>query len=706
MKQISIKFFLFFLMLNVRMSLSAQPLDYQNVITIIMDDGTPVTLYGKASDQKMSKISTDNGSIRYTNTSDGKNTINYSDGYYYTGEYYYLPTQLRLGVKNDPEKTPEFLFMKYTTEAKADAGGAQGALMHFLMEWGLQPKQEEEINKKLKVKIDQLRTNPGMQDKLSKVTTPVVVGPVRVKATAKESFRIISATLSDKTTAPVVITSGKAATLPGQKVAVASKLDKIGAQLMAATFEKTRSISDLSIEMNYTYDVLMPAIKGNVTIDWSKLDSLYSFYEKKNFEEKTVTETMSYTESYFWGLYHSSVDYSSTYNYKDYDIKSEKETFFHMLKESRVVDVNITNMAPESEISKAIVTAMLELVTTSLASTSESSESLNEEEEEAQPELVDPSKDRVNFSRTKIKSKSASGKQVINLDYRTTIVEEVSILGNLGSWYNGVRNNKKCVAAINLNDPFFAHRDINFIIDNKVKDVFEEEVNYVTINVRKKRSSGNPYEEQKTIDAEYLKKNGALAQFTYARGEDKNSDNYEYKTQFSLRGGVLYPENPTWKKGDWQGVTLTCPMKPRNIEFEGDLEELKKAGITRATLQLRYMKHGKECESNIPITVSKGEALATKKLFIDEDVPGYAYRLVLTHKEKGKVALDWETKINDDYVYASIPNKLLENDKAFWDTIIDKGKAMLDPNTDGTVKSGNEVLGQFLDVIKVFIDKK
>jgi hypothetical protein len=312
---------------------------------------------------------------------------------------------------------------------------------------------------------------------------------------------------------------------------------------------------------------------------------------------------------------------------------------------------------------------------------------------------------RYTFNSTKIKTKIAKKSETYNLKLRIAVPMYCTLTGNLGSWYDGVKNNKKCVSSVNLNDKFFQHRDINFIVDNKVKDVFESEVNYVTVNVRKKRSAGNDFSEQKTIDWEYMKKNGAVAAFTYARGEDKNADDYQYKVQWSLRGGVLYPENPMWVKGDWQGVTLTCPMVPRNMEFEADLEELKKVGITRATLQLRYMKHGQEFESNIPITVSKGEALVSKKIFIDEDVPGYAYRLILTHKEKGKLALDWETKINDDYVYATIPKKLVENDKEFWGKLIDQGKTILEPNADGSVKTGTEILGKFLDAIKIFIDK-
>ena len=51
-----------------------------------------------------------------------------------TRKYYYLPVELRVAAR--PDGTPEFLFLKFTTEAR---DGVSGGLMHFLMEWGLTP---------------------------------------------------------------------------------------------------------------------------------------------------------------------------------------------------------------------------------------------------------------------------------------------------------------------------------------------------------------------------------------------------------------------------------------------------------------------------------------------------------------------------------------------------------------------------------------
>ena len=69
--------------------------------------------------------------------------------------------------------------------------------------------------------------------------------------------------------------------MPGGRAAAASRLAAEGAQLLAATFEKTRSITDLSIALNYTYQTLMPAARGRVTIDWSRLETRVQAAERR-----------------------------------------------------------------------------------------------------------------------------------------------------------------------------------------------------------------------------------------------------------------------------------------------------------------------------------------------------------------------------------------------------------------------------------------
>ena len=139
------------------------------------------------------------------------------------------------------------------------------------------------------------------------------------------------------------------------------------------------------------------------------------------------------------------------------------------------------------------------------------------------------------------------------------------------------------------------------------------------------------------------------------------------------------------------------PVAPRAIQFEGDLTQMTEMGIARATLQLRYLKFGKEVETNIPITVSKGQSLIEKTIYTDKDTRGYVYRLILTPKTGEKFVLPWESKINDDYVYAVIPDELRDKESEIFKTAVELGKTILAPK-DGEVNKVASVLDGFKEI--------
>ena len=141
---------------------------------------------------------------------------------------------------------------------------------------------------------------------------------------------------------------------------------------------------------------------------------------------------------------------------------------------------------------------------------------------------------------------------------------ELSVTQNLKTFYNSVKDNKSCIASVLLNDAFYRHMDIRFVLDLEAKEMFDQEVNYVTVNVRKKRDSGNDFMDRTTIDKKYVTDKGITAAMTYAAGEDRNADMYQYAVQWSLRGGNVFPSAPVWEKGQMEAVTLKPPVVPQN----------------------------------------------------------------------------------------------------------------------------------------------
>ena len=640
---------------------NAQQLDDNSAQGITLNDGTKVLLY-RALSSELNTLDKDGKTIQAPLTND----------------YYYLPANLRLALRKD--NVPEFLFTKFTTESRT---GISGAIMHFLMQIGLSQKQQDELQLKL-------REVTGNQ--LALVKGQMQVDP------SEDSFQIISATVSDKGMATTIV-KGRAPTLEGGKTAIATRLTPEGAQLLASSFEKSKSIADLSISLNFEYTTILPAFKGKFVYDWKRT---------RNYMDTLLHKYSNTKEMGSWWAGGTDVDKTTDAAFKQLtDSLMEKKCVYMEIRESGVTDERLTKIRE----------AFMQMFLSSFTSASEKPPlpELKGPEERKMDDLTTTSGDKVKAGITgffgggasmqtdvKINSKffaklSQGTTETISIDYALPIKRSFSLVGNLGEWYNGVRDNKSCVNSVNLNDPFFQYRDIRFIMDLEAKEMFEKEINYVTINARKKRSVGNSFEDRVTMDSKYFAEKGIQATMTYARGEDKDSDAYEYMAQWSLRGGNVYPKEGTWQKGKWEGVTLTPPIKPINIDFEADIEELKEAGYTRVVLQVRYSKFGQEVEENIPISVAKDEANVSKTIFIDRNTKGYAYRLVFNNKVSGKMATEFSSKINDNYVYAVIPKEFKDNASPEYVRAIEAAKSIAQPSADGKVTVG-KVLDSFKDV--------
>jgi hypothetical protein len=384
-----------------------------------------------------------------------------------------------------------------------------------------------------------------------------------------------------------------------------------------------------------------------MTVDWSKLEKEGSTLDAEYKRKSTGVDCS------FWGpLVFTGCNTTSSYSY------TEVKNQFNFLVEKQVIKLQFDEMVSDERLTK-VREAFLQLFLSSIAEPAPASPP----PPAAASENKGPDIKQGNgykFRQSAIRTSMQQKTRVISLNARLAMKKPYTLVGNLGSWYDGVRNNPKCVAAVNLNDPFFQHRDIHFILDLDAKDLFEQMANYVTINVRKKRSAGNPFEDRVTIDQAFIKDKGINATVTYARGEDSNPDAYEYQTQWSFRGGVVWPTNPAWVKGGWEGVTLAAPVAPRSIDVESDLEAMKAAGITRITVQVHYPRLGEEVEENISVSPARNEALVSRKIFMDREAKGYVYRLVVDSKTDGKLAMPWSAKMGDDYVYAAVPNDLFQ----------------------------------------------
>ncbi len=606
-------------------------------------------------------------------------------------EYYYLPVNLRLSKRPDTG-VPQFLFLKYVTEEREDQGGISGALLHFLMEWGLTEELRKECETLLQVKVKGAK----------------VMGPVMLQQADGESFSIISATVAkdNKDFTRSLITGGIAPLLPGQKIAAAANLTKYGSQLLAATFDKSSSgggqtsITDLSITLKYKYQARVPACKGKVIINWARIAKAVQTYSST---KKTNTETKIGTGLFdLIGLSLFGPDEVVT-NIKRTDGSSETSTSItnknvQIIFEESYSDERITAIREAFfKIIEDMISKTLELDDEPLISTDAAAVA---EKQKAVTDALDAKSPNYQYYQKKIQQMEKRGLQTLDLSIGLMVSKEYFITENLATWYDEVKDNKNCVTSVLLGDIFYKHMDIRFVLDLEAKEMFDQEINYVTVNVKKKRNSGNDFIDRRTIDKQFMTDKGITTSMTYAAGDDSNADMYEYMTQWSLRGGNVYPANPKWEKGQMEAVTLRPPVSPRTVEFEADLEKLKATGISRVTLQVRYKKYDQEIEENINVSPAQGQALASKMLFMDRDTRGYVYRLVFNHTTEGKLALPWSAKINDNYVYAVIPDELSNKTSELFIKAIETAKTITTPGPDGKVTT-DKILDQFKEVLAV-----
>lgn len=612
---------------------SAQLLDDENRYTFQLRDGTQVVVLGTASPL-------------------GSRTPSL--------QYYYLPTNLRLA--RQPDGTPEFLFLKYTSDS-----GTQGGLLHFLMEWGLTAAQQQELKGLLVAQ----RQNAQL------------MGAAQVGINGENgSFRIISATLSGGNRQASEVLRSEAPITPGARAAAATDLDAQRASLLEATFGRERAITDVSVELRLAYRTLVPAAQGRITMDWSQLER---HYDSLTAEYKRTRTSDAHTEDCFWFVCVSSSRPQYKYSYE------EMRHQYDFMLNKRVISLDFDERVADERVTK-IREAFFQYFLESFAQKAE--------EEETPPAQSDTAStpdirqgDRYTYKRVRQRDVQRSRVDTFQLNFRLAFNTPITLAGNLGSWYDQVRDNPRAVATVNLSQPFYDRYNVMFRVDfDAPKELFSSAINYVTVTMRKQRPDGAPFERAVTIDENYVKDRGVVASMSYARGTDATPSEFEYKTQWSLKGGLLFPSNPTWQRSNaLQAITLVPPVVPRRIEVEGDLDALKASSITRVTVQIHHMQFGREVEENIQLPVAGGEPLVNKTIFTDRDARGYAYRLIVNHTREGRLALPWSAKVGDDYIYAGIPEELLSV-SGMLEAARDSARSIARSATD-------KVLDRFADVL-------
>ena len=562
--------------------------------------------------------------------------------------WYYLPTNPR--VARHPDGTPVFSMIRFVTDKSREEGGVDGAILHFMVEYGLTPEQQAETARLLEAE------EPGARLK----------GAVQLEATAEgNGFQVISATLGDEGFTSTLVTSGKAPVVEGQRVAVAARLDGPGATLLAASLENPTT--DLTVAFDLKYIVKLPAYDVEVVIDFERYHSIQETSTESRDREVTYKQ---YRNPKWWNRWHRTTRTEVWLN------ETDQQEIIDSLSEEGVITFNYRQDVPdadeeivESGLHKLVLESFFDLQTR--MGTPSEEEAPAEEDDEAELERTEARQEEIAKSRQhrytvfRAREITKSSKQTLSLKKSIARYEEHHMEGNIGAWYADFKDDPRLVSEVNLDDPFFQRREVRFVIDNEAYDIFKDMVNYATVKVQVPREGQRPYEGELTIDRKHLEQQGQTASLSFARMGD-DAQEYEYATQWSLRGGYLYPSEPRWQTGELMAVTLAAPVRPVLIEAEADLDELENLGVARVTVELRYRRFGKSYldREGLALSPAQGEPVVSKIVYRDTESDVLEYRRVFHHREIAPIADSEWRRLEGTYVYCAPPAELLERAQA------------------------------------------
>lgn len=561
-------------------------------------------------------------------------------------DYYYLPQFPRLSVKSDGSF--EFLCLKYVGEKTEKSGG----LFHALISFDLADTLVQSLQKDLRKLIPGARIAgpvPLMQPKKDdpEITTP--------------SFEIVSAILSNKEGADAmtrtVVTSGYAPLTPGSKAAVASLLNQNGATLLWDSF--TGANSDVSVSLHGYYEAAVKAYNATVT---AEMNVIYKHFSemKANQEGYSKTQVRKVIDDLQkkGGIKVEVFDRSSGLGIKTSDMDGILNLVTNKLteimfdtktgwsKEPEMVDPSLGfdprgRQGDKSEAGQ-VISDIAEGMSDVMGSLPILGWFSPKKKKNTNPEYITDNqyvlKDIQNIRTQKF---------YLNLSKATTIKVPFHTAGNLGGLYSTLGEDEKYFRIVNMDDPDFQKREISFQLDTKFNDAFDDIINFVTVNFRKKYSNGQKdVTSQVMLNADDLKKGVIAKSVFYPRLGLTGSEwlNYDYQVLWSFKGRkevVRFPaEEGKWATTSDASIGLTPPLAKEFIEIDGDREQFRTDSISSVNISFASVLGGeKKVVKNIVLRA--GDQASTSKISIYHDLQSpVVYQSTWYSKTKGEAKTD------------------------------------------------------------------
>jgi hypothetical protein len=571
-------------------------------------------------------------------------------------DYYYLPQYPRLATKDDG--TLEFLCIKYVGSTPTNSGG----LFHALVDFKIPDSLLQLLTKEL-VKIV-----PGAR----------IAGPVPLMQPKKDdpdnvmpSFALVSGVLSNKEGADAmtrsVVTSGFAPLTPGSKAAVASLLSPSGATLLWNSF--TGPTSDVSVAINAYYEAAVRAYNAVVTADmsvvyehFSQITNRQSGYSKN--QVRNVIDELTkkggikvdvFDRSAGLGVKTSDMDgILSVVTNKLTEIMFDTKTGWS--KEPERIDHTLGFVDQGKQEKTGVINDIAEGMADVMGSlpilgwfSPKRDKNLNPQYRTDNQYILKDFKD------------IRTNKFYLNLSKTTTIKVPFHTAGNIGGLYSTLGTDERYFRVVNMDDPAFQRRSINFQVDGEFVDAFDDIINFVTVNFRKKYGGGqDDATAQLIINGSDLKKGINLKEISYPRLGLQTSEwlNYEYQLLWSFKGRtkeVRYPANPNeWIKSSDPAVSLIPPLVKEYIELDADRQQFMTDEISSVNVSFATTQGGEKKVARNVILRATDQASTNKiSVYHDKDAP-VVYNTIWYSKSKGEARPEL-ARLNSNYLFLAPP---------------------------------------------------
>ena len=577
-------------------------------------------------------------------------------------DYYYLPQYPRLSTKEDG--TFEFLCLKYVGEKTEKSGG----LFHALIRFDLPDTLISTLQKELR------KISPGAR----------IAGPVPLMQPKKDdpeivtpSFDIVSAILSNKegenAMTRTVVTSGYAPLTPGSKAAVASLLNQNGATLLWNSF--TGPNSDVSVSLHGYYEAAVRAYNAIVTAEmnviychFSQMTAKQEGYNKKqirqvidDLQKKGGLKVEVFDRSAGLGIKTSDMDgILSLITNKLTEIMFDTKTGWS--KEPEMVDPNLgfdpRGRQGDKTESGQVISDIGDAMSDVMGSLPILGWFSPKREKNTNPQYITDNQ----YVMKDIKN-IRTQKFYLNLSKSTTIKVPFHTAGNLGGLYAELGEDEKYFRIVNMDDPDFQKREINFQLDTKFNDAFDEIINFVSVVFRKKYGNGQEdVTSQIMINGDDLKKGITSKSITYPRLGITNSDwlNYEYQVVWSFKGRqdvVRYPkEINKWISTADASIPLSPPLVKEFIEIDGDREQFVSDSISSVNVSFASVLGGeKKVVKNVVLRATDQSATSKISLYHDLDAP-VVYQNTWYNKRRGQHKANMSL-LSTSYLFMQPPAK-------------------------------------------------